>query len=167
MAEKGTTDKTPQQIIEELAKENRKLSETVANLQQESQILQQKAQEAILEQKATQQETASVKQQLSTLQQTVAQLQSKNAQLEITAKKLSEQVNKTPLKVLSIEEGSGLINRTIESFSTMKNFKLVDANITLKLATAKLGEEAVLVFPEPGALDPATLHELKLNIRSE
>jgi uncharacterized protein (DUF2252 family) len=50
----------------------------------------------------------------------------------------------------------------------MKNFKLVDANITLRLATAKLGDEGVLVFPEPSTtLDSATLHELKLNIRSE
>ncbi|AFY40673.1 hypothetical protein Lepto7376_4582 [[Leptolyngbya] sp. PCC 7376] len=153
--------KDSEQIIEGLSEENRKLSEAIANLEQEVKILRQRSTSA----STTEKELNSLKLELSDLQKNFSTLKRQNSQLEATNKRLQSQTGETSLKALTPEEGTGLINRTIESIANVKNFKLVDANVKLKLATAKVGEEGTLVFPNPDTkVDPAVLQEIEFKI---
>ncbi|OKH10967.1 hypothetical protein [[Limnothrix rosea] IAM M-220] len=159
--QKTVRSKDSEQIIEELSEENRQLSEAIANLEQEVNILRKRASGVNTAQK----EINSLKRELSDLQKNVTGLKQQNTQLEAANKRLQSQTGETSIKALTPEEGSSLINRTIESLANVKNFKLVDANVKLKLATAKVGEQGTLVFPHPETkVDPAFLQEIEFKI---
>lgn len=155
------TRKDPQSIIEELSKENKILSEAIANSEKEMELLQKQASGANTSQK----EINSLKLELADLQKTVSSIKQQNIQLEATNKRLLSQASDQTIKALSPEEGSALISRTIDSIANVKNFKLVDANVKLKLATAKVGDQGTLVFPSPDSkIDPGTLQEINFKI---
>ncbi|MEQ8958579.1 MAG: hypothetical protein RLP02_11740, partial [Coleofasciculus sp. C2-GNP5-27] len=100
------------------------------------------------------------------LQPQVDKFKELNSQLQAQVTRLSEQVKQTPLQPLTPEEGSALLDQTFQAFRGIKNYRVVDADITLKLATGKLGDQSVLMFPQPGSVDSSSLHELKLKLRS-
>ena len=159
--QKTVRSKDSEQIIEGLSEENRKLSEAIASLEEEVQALRKRASGFNTAQK----EINSLKLELTDLRKNVTGLQKQNTQLEAANKRLQSQTGETSVKALTPEEGSSLINRTIESLASVKNFKLVDANVKLKLATAKVGEEGTLVFPNPETkVDPALLQEIEFKV---
>lgn len=165
MANELTLDEAKRQIAG-LIKENRLQSESVEALDQEVKSLENKTKDAIQAQEKAEVQVKVTQEELQELLKQVAQLQKVNSQLKSQVQRLSKQVEKTPLQPLTPEEGSALLDKTFQAFRNISNFRVTDANITLRLATGKLGDRSVLVFPEPGAVDPASLHELKLNFRS-
>ncbi len=85
--------------------------------------------------------------------------------LTAQVERLTKQVEKTPLSPLSPEEASNLFDDVLKPFQRFSGYEVADASLTLKLASAKLGDKAVIVVPQPGSVDPATLHELKVGLR--
>jgi chromosome segregation ATPase len=164
MAEEPPTTSAREQI-EGLIRENRTLGETLAGLQEEISSLQERLQEAVQARQRAEGEAAEAQRRIEELQQRADELQTSNQQLEAQVGRLSAQVERTPLQPLTAEEGSLLFNRTLQALSDISGLEVRDADLTLKLATARLGEEPVLVLPEPGAVDPATLHELRFTFR--
>jgi chromosome segregation ATPase len=165
MAEEPPTSGTREQI-EGLIRENRTLGETLASLQKELESLQNSLQQAVQARQSAEEEAEQLRQGYEQLQKTVAELQSSKDQLEAQVGRLSLQVESTPLQPLTTKEASTLFNRTLQELSNVSGFEVRNAELTLKLATAKLGEEPVLVLPQPDAVDPATLHELTFSFRS-
>ncbi|MEQ8539308.1 MAG: hypothetical protein RIB93_17870 [Coleofasciculus sp. D1-CHI-01] len=161
------TIKEAQQQIEGLIKENRLSSETIEALEKEINLLKQKTQEAVQAQQKAETEIKVAQQQIQDLQPQVAQLKELNTQLQSQVQRLSAQVKETPLQPLTPEEGSALLDRTFQAFRGIKNLRVVDADITLKLATGKLGDQSVLIFPQPGSVDSSTLHEIKFKLHSD
>lgn len=162
---RGTRRSTREQI-EGLVRENRTLGETLEGLQAQIKTLENSTQEAVQARQKAEEEAAKARQEAEELEQKVAELQDSNEQLEARVGRLSSQVEGTPLQPLTPSEGSALFSRTLQALRDVSGFEVRDADLTLKLATARLGGEPVLVLPEPGAVDPATLHEIKLNFRS-
>ncbi len=85
--------------------------------------------------------------------------------LESKVKRLSQQVKDTPLKPLTPVETAALFDRTLQELDRFSSFKVRDVDVSLKMAVAKIENEVVFVFPEPGSVDPASLHELKFTLR--
>jgi septal ring factor EnvC (AmiA/AmiB activator) len=140
---------TAREQIEGLVRENRTLGETLEGLQAEISSLQNSTQEAVQARQRAEEEAAEAQRQVEELQQRVTELQDSNQ-----------------LHPLTPKEASGLFDRTLRELGDISGFEVRSADLTLRLATARLGEEPVLVLPEPGAVDPATLHELRFNFRS-
>jgi seryl-tRNA synthetase len=157
---------TAREQIEGLVRENRTLGETLEGLQAEISSLQNSTQEAVQARQRAEEEAAEAQRQVEELQQRVTELQDSNQLLEAQVGRLSLQVERTPLHPLTPKEASGLFDRTLRELGDISGFEVRSADLTLRLATARLGEEPVLVLPEPGAVDPATLHELRFNFRS-
>lgn len=152
--------------LEGLIRENRTLAETLEGLREELESLQDSLQSALQARQGAEEETEQAKQENTELQQTVAELQNSKEQLEAQVGRLSAQVEDTPLQPLTTKEASTLLDRTLQELSSVSGFEVRDAEITLKVATAKLGEEPVIMIPEPESVDPATLHELRFSLRS-
>lgn len=95
----------------------------------------------------------------------LADLTKSNRTLAAQVERLTKQVEKTPLSPLSPEEASNLFDDVLKPFQRISGYEVADASLTLKLASAKLGDKAVIVVPQPGSVDPATLHELKVGLR--
>ena len=164
MAEEHDTSSAREQI-EGLISENRNLGETLATLQKELESLQNSLQQAVQARQSAEEEAEQANQRSSNLQTTLAELQKSNELLEAQVGRLSLQVENTPLQPLTTQEASTLFDRTLRELSDVSGFEVRNAELTLKLATAKLGEEPVLVLPQPDAVDPATLHELRFSFR--
>ena len=152
--------------LEGLIRENRTLAETIEGLREELESLQASLQNALQARQSAEQETEQAKQGNEELQGTVAELRDSNEQLTAQVGRLSAQVEDTPLQPLTTKEASTLLDRTLQELSSVSGFEVRDAEITLKVATAKLGEEPVIMIPEPESVDPATLHELRFSLRS-
>jgi chromosome segregation ATPase len=157
---------TSREQIEGLVRENRTLGETLEGLHAQISSLEKSTQEAVQARQEVQEEAAEAQRKTEELQQRITELQDSNQQLEARVRRLSSQVENTPLQPLTPEEGSALFNRTLQSLRNISGFEVRNADLTLKLATARLGDEPVLVLPEPGTVDPTTLHELKFAFRS-
>jgi chromosome segregation ATPase len=165
MAEEPPTSSAMEQI-EGLIRENRTLGETLATLQKELESLQNSLQQAVQARHSAEEEAAEASQSNKQLQSTVAGLRNSKEQLEAQVGRLSLQVESTPLQPLTTKEASTLFNQTLQELGAVSGFEVRNAELTLKLATAKLGEEPVLVLPQPDAVDPATLHELTFSFRN-
>ena len=159
-------ERTEREQIERLVRENRTLGETLEGLQAEIESLQNSTREAVQARQQAEEGAAEAQRQVRELQQRVAELQDSNEQLEAQVGRLSLQVERTPLQPLTPKEGSTLFDRTLRELRDVSGFEVLNADLTLKLATARLGDEPVLLLPEPGAVDPASLHELRFSFRS-
>lgn len=152
--------------LEGLIRENRTLAETIEGLREELESLQASLQNALQARQSAEQETEQATQENAELQGTVSELQDSNEQLTAQVGRLSAQVEDTPLQPLTTKEASTLLGRTLQELGSVSGFEVRDADITLKVATAKLGEEPVIMVPEPESVDPAILHELRFSLRS-
>jgi chromosome segregation ATPase len=152
--------------LEGLIRENRTLAETIEGLREELESLRDSLQTALQARQSAEEETEQAKQVNAELQNTVAELGASNEQLEAQVGRLSAQVEDTPLQPLTTKEASTLLNQTLQELTSVSGFEVRDAEVTLKVATAKLGEEPVFMIPEPESVDPATLHALTFTLRS-
>lgn len=164
MAEELTPEEARRRI-EELVKENRTLSETLEGLDTDVKTLEKLGRAAVEARQKAEEEAAEARRTIEELQREVAELQNIKGQLEPQVRRLSKQVEKVPLHPLAPEEASVLFDRTLQAFRSIRGFEVRTVDLTLKLATAKLGDELVLVLPEPGEVDPASLHEVKIGLR--
>ena len=158
--------RTSREQIEGLVQENRTLGETLDGLREEIESLRSSTREAVQARQAAEEKAAEAQGRTEELERAVAELKTSNERLEDQVGRLSLQVERTPLQPLTPKEGSILFDRTFQELRDVSGFEVRDADLSLKLATAKLGEDPVFVLPEPGAVDPATLHELKFRFRS-
>jgi len=109
-------------------------------------------------------DAAGLKSKLEASEKQSAEIREANKALTAQVARLGKQVEKTPLNPLTIEEASVLFDRVIGAFQTSKTLEVKQASLNLKLATAKLGDTAVLLLPDPKSVDPATLHELRIDL---
>lgn len=161
-------DPTPEEArrtIRKLIRENRTLSEALDGLRAQSTALEKATRQALRGRQKAEKEAEEARLATSELRREVGVMKSTNRRLEAQVARLSNQVESTALHALTPEEASALLGRTLQALSEYGTFQVRDATLTLKLATGKLGDEPVLVFPEPGSVDPASLHELKLTLR--
>jgi len=163
---KGRTPLQAEKQLALLAEENRKLAAEVEGLQNQGLALAKAARDARAVQATAEQEAKSLKSKLETAEKQTVKLQEANKRLSAQVGRLSRQVEKTPLNPLTVEEASALFDRVIGAFRTSKTLEVKQASLNLKLATAKLGDTLVLLLPDPKAVDPATLHELKVDLTS-
>lgn len=151
--------------VKALLEENRRLGEELAVMKQQSVNVERLAADAVSTRAKVEKELQSVQTKLSAQTTQLAALTSENSTLTAQVKRLNAQVRSTTLSPLSPEEASALIQKTIGGLQTDR-FQLADIDLTLKVATAKVGTEPVLVFPQPGSADPNTTHEIKLKLRN-
>lgn len=52
----------------------------------------------------------------------------------------------------------------LTAFRSSKTLEIREASLSLKLATGKIGDVPVILLPDPKSADPATLHELKIDL---
>ncbi|MCW5966464.1 MAG: hypothetical protein KIT83_20675 [Bryobacterales bacterium] len=152
-------------ILQQLIAENRRLGEELQEVQRLAAALEKTNAQSIAVRDKAVTELESVKSTASELKSQVAELTASNRRMTAEVTRLSRQVEKTPLNPLSPEEAAGLFEKFIGGMKLARNLELRDVNLTLKVATGKLGNQAVLLLPEPGAVDPATLHEIRVNLR--
>jgi hypothetical protein len=163
MATGRTLEQAEKQLVL-LAAENRRLAAELEGLQTQLLALEKAARDARAAQSAAEKIATSAKSKLETLEKQSADDRSANKVLTAQVARLGKQVEKTPLNPLTIEEGSALFDRVIGAFRTSSSLDVRQASLNLKLATAKLGDTAVLMLPDPKSVDPATLHELRIDL---
>jgi hypothetical protein len=147
-----------------LAEQNRTLAADLESLQNQSLVLEKAARDARAIQAAAEKASAGLKSKLETSETQLAEIREANKVLTAQVARLGKQVEKTPLNPLTIEEGSALFDRVIAAFRTSKTLEVKQASLNLKLATAKLGDTAVLLLPDPKSVDPATLHQITIDL---
>lgn len=160
----GRTLEQAEKQIALLVAENRRLAGELDALQKQSAVLENAARDARAAQAAAEKDTTSLKSTLDASTKELAQTRDANKVLTAQVGRLNKQVDKQPLNPLTIEEGSQLFDRVIGAFRGTRGLEVKQASLNLKLATAKLGDNAVLLLPDPKSVDPATLHELKLDL---
>lgn len=160
----GRTLEQAEKQLAVLAEENRRLAAELDSLESQSKTLERVALEARAAQAVAEKENSRLKTKLETAQGQIAELQQSHKTLSAQVGRLGLQVEKAPLNPLTVEEASQLFDRVLGAFRTTKTLELREASLSLKLATAKLGGTSVLLVPEPTGVDPATLHELKVNL---
>jgi hypothetical protein len=126
--------------------------------------LEKAAQAAKAAQEAAEKRAASISAKLEALQKEAAELREANKSLRAQVGRLTKQVEKNPLNPLTVEEASVLFEGLISAFRQTRTLSVKEASLNLKLATAKIGDTPVLLLPDPGAVDPGTLHEFKLDL---
>jgi hypothetical protein len=160
----GRTLEQAENQLAALAEEQRKLAQELDALQKQSQVLEKTARDARDAQASAEKDRAGCTRELDATSKKLKALDEVNQRLTAQVERLNKQVAKTPLNPLSVEEATELFRRVLSSFSAIRTLEVRDASLTLKLATAKLGDMPVLLLPEPNAVDPAMLHELKLDL---
>lgn len=154
-----------QEKLKLLLEENRRLAEELDALKQQSGALERVAADSTSQRTKLESELEASKVRLEAqgqeLGEASAQVKTLNAQL----RRLSLQARNTAISALTPEEASDLIERTIGAFKS-PTLEVRDIDLTLKVATAKIGTEAVLVLPEPGKTDINTIHEIRLKLRN-
>jgi seryl-tRNA synthetase len=152
-------------VLQKLIAENRRLGEELQEVQKLAAALEKTNAQSIAARDKAAKELEGVRKTATELKTQVDELTASNRKLTAESSRLTRQVERTPLNPLSPEEAAALFDKFIGGMKLSRNLELRDVNLTLKVATGKLGNQAVLLLPEPGAVDPATLHELKLNLR--
>lgn len=160
----GRTLEQAEKQLTLLAAENRKLAAELEGLQNQSLVLEKTANEARTELAAAVKESAGLTNKLEISVKLSAQVREANKVLTAQVARMSKLVEKTPMNSLTIEEGSALFDSLIGAFRNSKTLEVTQASLNLKLATAKLGDTAVLILPDPKSVDPATLHELRIDL---
>jgi hypothetical protein len=155
---------TLEQQLSLLVEENRRLAAELDGLQSQSVALAKIASDARATQAASEKAVAELRSQRDTLQKQLGDAQQINKTLTAQVSRLGKQVEKTPLNPLTVEEGAALFDRVISAFRNSKVLQVKNASLNLKLATAKLGDTAVLVLPDPKSVDPATLHQITIDL---
>ncbi len=152
-------------VLQELIAENRRLGEEVQQVQKLATALERTNAQSIATRDKAVKELDGVKKTATELKTQVEELMASNRKMTAEIMRLTRQVENTPLNPLSPEEAAVLFDKFIGGMSLLRNLELRDVNLTLKVATGKLGNQAVLLLPEPGSIDPASLHELKFSLR--
>ena len=160
----GRTLEQAERQLALLAEENRRLAGELEGVQKQSQVLERTVRDAREAQASAEGRAAGSERKLQATAKQIETLTEANKRLSAQVDRLTKQVGKQPLNPLSVEEAANLFNRLISGFDALKMLEVRNASLTLKLATAKLGETPVLLLPDPKAVDPATLHELKLDL---
>ncbi len=160
----GRTLEQAEKQLALLAAENRRMAAELEGLQNQGLVLEKAARDARTVQAAAEKDAAGLKSKLETSEKQSAEIREANKVLTAQVARLSKQVEKTPLNPLTVEEASALFDRVIGAFRTSKTLDVKQASLNLKLATAKLGDTAVLLLPDPKSVDPATLHELRIDL---
>lgn len=154
-----------EEVLQKLIAENRRLGEELQEVQKLAAALERTNAQSIAARDKAVKELESARKAATELKSQVEELTASSRKLTAEVTRLSRQVERTPLNPLSPEEAAALFDKFIGGMKLSRNLELRDVNLTLKVATGKLGNQAVLLLPEPGAVDPATLHELKFNLR--
>ncbi len=152
-------------VLQKLVAENRRLGEELQEVQRLASALEKTNTQSIAARDKAVKELDDVKKSATQLKSQVEELTASNRKMTAEIGRLSRQVERTPLNPLSPEEAGALFDKFIGGLRLSRGLELRDVNLTLKVATGKLGNQAVLLLPEPGAVDPATLHELKFSLR--
>jgi uncharacterized protein YigA (DUF484 family) len=160
----GRTLEQAEKQLALLAEENRRLAAELESLQKQGPALEKAVSDARTTRAASDKAAAELKSRLETSEKQLAQVQGANKVLTAQVSRLGKLADKTPFNALSIEEGSALFDRVIGAFQTSKTLEVKNASLNLKLATAKLGDTAVLLLPDPKSVDPATLHEIRIDL---
>jgi regulator of replication initiation timing len=160
----GRTLAEAEKQIAELVKENKRLAVELEGAQGQSAVLQTAISKAIAERTTAEKQAATLKTQLESAQETLAKLMPENDALTAQVGRLTRQVEKNPLNPLSVEEASVLFDRVLTAFRSSKTLEIREASLSLKLATGKIGDVPVILLPDPKSADPATLHELKIDL---
>ena len=161
------TGRTPEQAEKQLAllaAENRRLAAELEGVQNQGLVLEKAARDARTAQAAAEKNAAGLNGKLQALEKQAAEIQEANKVLAAQVARLGKQVQKTPLNPLTVEEASALFDRIIGAFRTSKTLEVKQASLNLKLSAAKLGDTAVLLLPDAKSVDPATLHELRIDL---
>lgn len=153
------------EVLQRLIDENRRLGEELEEVRKLAAALERTNTQSIAARDKALKELESAKKSAGESKAQVEELTAANRKMTAEITRLSRQVERTPLNPLTPEEAASLFDKFIGGMRLSRNLELRDVNLTLKVATGKLGNQAVLLLPEPGAVDPATLHELKFNLR--
>lgn len=151
--------------LQALIAENRKLGEELQEAQKLAAVLEKTNAQSIAARDKALKELDVVKKTAAELKAQVEELAASNRKMTAEIARLTRQVERTPLNPVSPEEAAALFDKFIGGMKLSRTLELRDVNLTLKVATGKLGDQTVLLLPEPGAVDPAALHELKFNLR--
>ena len=154
-----------QEKVRLLLEENRRLAEELEALRQQSGALERVAAESTGQRTKLESELGTVKTRFEEQAEKLSEASGQVRTLSAQVKRLSLQARNTAISALTPEEASDLIERTIGSFKS-PTLEVRDIDLTLKVATAKIGTEAVLVLPEPGKTDINTIHEIRLKLRN-
>lgn len=151
--------------LQALIAENRKLGEELQEAQKLAAVLEKTNAQSIAARDKALKELDVIKKTAAELKAQVEELAASNRKMTAEIARLTRQVERTPLNPVSPEEAAALFDKFIGGMKLSRTLELRDVNLTLKVATGKLGDQPVLLLPEPGAVDPASLHELKFNLR--
>jgi hypothetical protein len=160
----GRTLEQAEKQLALLAEENRRLAAELESLQKQGPALEKAVSDARTTRAASEKAAAALKSKLETSEKQLAEIQNANKVLTAQVSRLGKQAEKTPFNPLTVEEGSALFDRVIGAFQTSRTLEVKNASLNLKLATAKLGDTAVLLLPDPKSVDPATLHEIRIDL---
>lgn len=160
----GRTLAEAEKQIAALVEENKRLAAELEGTQGQGAVLENAVSKALAERTAAQKQAADLKTQLESAQDALAKLKPENDALIAQVGRLTRQVEKNPLNPLSVEEASVLFDRVLTGFRSSKTLEIRAASLSLKLATAKIGDVPVILLPDPKSADPATLHELKIDL---
>jgi hypothetical protein len=160
----GRTLEQAEKKLALLAEENRRLAAELESLQKQGPALEKAASDARTGQAASEKAAQGLKSKLENSEKQLAEVQNANKVLIAQVSRLGKQAEKTPLNPLTVEEGSALFDRIIGAFRNSRTLEVKNASLNLKLATAKLGDTAVLLLPDPKSVDPATLHEIRIDL---
>lgn len=152
--------------IDQLIEENKRLAEELDSARGQNETLDKGAQQAVSERNAALKDSEANKKELTLALKQLSEFRQANTTFAAQVNVLQKRVDKTPLNPLSVEEASTLFEKVITSFQVHRTLQVKNVSLNLKVATGKIGDTPVLLLPDPKSVDPASLHELKLELGS-
>lgn len=160
----GRTLEQAEKQIAALIEENKKLAAELESLQSTGSVLDRAAKEALAAKTAAEREAATVKSRLEASQSQNTELTRANATLTATLARVNRQVEKAPLNPLTVQEAANLFEGIVAPFKASATLEVRNVSLNLKLASGKIGDVPVIMVPDPKSVDPALLHEIRLDL---
>jgi len=163
----GRTLEQAEKQIAALIAENKKLAAELESLQATGAAVDRAAKDALAAKAAAEREAAAAKSRLEASQSQITELTRANATLTATLARLNRQVEKAPLNPLTVQEAVNLFESVVAPFKASSTLDVRNVSLNLKLATGKIGDVPVILVPDPKSVDPALLHEIRLDLSSK
>jgi len=160
----GRTLEQAEKQIAALVEENKRLATELEGLQTAASALEKSTKDALAAKTAAEKSVATAATRLEAANRQVAELKSANSVLTAQTSRLNRQVEKAPLNPLTVDEATVLFDGVLKAFRGSPTLEVRNVSLNLKLASAKIGDVPVLLVPEPTSVDPALLHELRLDL---
>lgn len=153
--------------LKALVTENRNQSETITGLENQVTALQRLREGSDRSRSESENRLERMTTENATLNSRVEVMQQEKTARDAELRRLRAMDNAdADVQEITPEEASVLFQKTFDSLQSLGRLRVQDADITVRMAAGKVGDETVMLLPKPGrTIDPGSVHELRLRLQ--